>query len=328
MATMGLTQTEAQLGLGMDRDPAAGGLVDHQAVQWPRVRWAAYLLHQRFVYRYPGPIHALRQRLVLIPPERHGNQRLITHRLEVSSPTTELRREPDEWGNLILTLALDHVAHEIAFTAWIVIERDVTGGPIVVPARAAADPSLLSPTRLTEPDGALLAAATGFAGVADPDDIPARFALAERVNAWVHTQMSYADGATGVRTTAAEAFAGKQGVCQDYAHVMLTICRSLGLPCRYVSGHLLGEGGTHAWVEVLLPDPASRNHRGRPTRYLAHPFDPTHGTQPGLNYLTVAVGRDYGDVAPVSGTFRASFGGSLTTRKHAGVTAVEYLAEL
>jgi len=317
-------RAEAQLGLGMDRDPAAGGMVDHRAVDWPRVRWAGYLLHQRFHYEYPGPIHDLRQRLVVIPPERHGNQRLVTHRLEVSSPTTEVRRDQDQWGNLVLSLALDHVAHAIDFTIWIVVERDTSAGPIIVTPQAHLDPSLLTPTHLTEADDALRSAAAMFSGQTDPDDDAEGLALAAQVNAWVHTEMSYADGATGVRTTAAEAFAGRRGVCQDYAHIMLTLCRLLGLPCRYVSGHLLGEGGTHAWVEVVLPEPGPRDRRGRPHRYVAHPFDPTHGSQPGLNYLTVAVGRDYGDVAPVSGTYRASFGGTLTTRKHAGVTAVEY----
>ena len=73
--------------------------------------------------------------------------------------------------------------------------------------------------------------------------------------------MRYAHGVTGVKTTAAEAFALRQGVCQDYAHVMLALCRACGLPARYVSGHLLGEGGTHAWVEVLLPDPAGMGLR-------------------------------------------------------------------
>jgi transglutaminase-like putative cysteine protease len=103
---------------------------------------------------------------------------------------------------------------------------------------------------------------------------------------------------------------------------MLTLCRLRGVPARYVSGHLLGEGGTHAWVEVLLRDPAHRD------RFVARPFDPTHGSQPGLNYVTVAVGRDYGDVAPTSGTYRAPFAGSLSTRKHAGVTAIEYRPDM
>lgn len=83
---------------------------------------------------------------------------------------------------------------------------------------------------------------------------------------------------------------------------------------RCVSGHLLGEGGTHAWVEVLAP---AADGSGEVE---AHPFDPTHGRAAGLSHLTVATGRDYRDVAPVSGVFTAPYGGSLTARKRASVT--------
>lgn len=294
---------------------AVGAAVDHQAIRWRDVRWTAILIHQQFHYDYPARIHDLRQRLVIIPPERHGDQRLITHRLEISSPTTEVHRDLDAFGNLVLSLSADEVVRAIDFTAWIVVERDATAGPIVVDADSYFSPALREPSRLTEPDDALRAAALEL-GADVGDDL----ALAQRINTWVHGQMTYGSGTTGVRTTAAQAFALRRGVCQDYAHIMLALCRLRGLPARYVSGHLLGEGGTHAWVEVLLPD---AEHRGR---YLACPFDPTNGNQPGLNYVTVAVGRDYGDVAPTSGTFRASFPGRLSARKQAGLTAVEYFA--
>ncbi|CAA9588900.1 MAG: Protein containing transglutaminase-like domain, putative cysteine protease, partial [uncultured Thermomicrobiales bacterium] len=171
------------------------------------------------------------------------------------------------------------------------------------------------PSALTAPDDALrAAAATLRAAGTEPWD------LAARINAHVYGLMEYAGGATGVRTRATEAFALRRGVCQDYAHIMLALCRLCDLPARYVSGHLLGEGGTHAWVEVLLPGPR------RDGALVAQPFDPTHGCRPGLNYITIATGRDYGDVAPTSGTFRAPFAGQLSTRKRAGVTAVEYFA--
>ena len=130
--------------------------------------------------------------------------------------------------------------------------------------------------------------------------------------------LRYAHGVTGSRTTATEALALGQGVCQDYAHIMIALCRLCGLPARYVSGHLLGEGGTHAWVEVLLPS------ADRPTEAIALPFDPTHGCEASLSYLTIAVGRDYFDVAPTSGTFRASYRGQLSARKRVGLTELEY----
>src|SRR5712692_495738 len=105
-----------------------------------------------------------------------------------------------------------------------------------------------SPSPLAAPDDAIMQAADVLAATAEWD-LP----LADRINDWVYQTMTYRYDVTGVRTTAAEALALGAGVCQDYAHVMLAVCRACGLPSRYVSGHLLGQGGTHAWVEVVLP---------------------------------------------------------------------------
>src|SRR6202044_891456 len=99
------------------------------------------------------------------------------------------------------------------------------------------------------------------------------------------------------RTTASEALAHGRGVCQDYAHIMLAACRLLGLPARYVSGHLRGEGGSHAWVEVLHPHPLRQGF------WFAEGWDPTHDRRVDADYLVVAVGRDYGDVAPLTGYY-------------------------
>ena len=92
-------------------------------------------------------------------------------------------------------------------------------------------------------------------------------------------------------TTAAQALAVGTGVCQDQAHVMLAMCRAVGIAARYVSGHLVGQGGTHAWTEVLAPGVA-------PVA-----FDPCHGRRADARYVTVAVGRDYRDVPPTSGSY-------------------------
>jgi transglutaminase-like putative cysteine protease len=129
----------------------------------------------------------------------------------------------------------------------------------------------------------------------------------------MYAALTYEYGITGIRTTAAQALAAGRGVCQDSAHVMLAVCHLLGVPARYVSGHLLGQGGTHAWVEVLVV---------RGDAAVALPFDPCHGRRAGNGYLTVAVGRDYADVAPTSGTFVGAPGGRLTGTRHVGVIAV------
>ena len=87
--------------------------------------------------------------------------------------------------------------------------------------------------------------------------------VAALVGSRVHDHFAYEWGVTGVETTAAEAWAAVRGVCQDYAHCMVAISRLCGLPARYVSGHLLGDGGTHAWVEVLVQDDAGCSSRQR-----------------------------------------------------------------
>jgi transglutaminase-like putative cysteine protease len=113
-------------------------------------------------------------------------------------------------------------------------------------------------------------------------------------------------GATGVWATARDAFERGEGVCQDFAHLMIALCRTAGLPARYVSGHLLGEGAMHAWVQVLLRD----ERHPRLSTWLD--FDPTHGRIASGPYIAVAVGRDYGDVSPTRGSFTAPYGGRLT----------------
>ena len=91
---------------------------------------------------------------------------------------------------------------------------------------------------------------------------------------------------------------------------MLAVCHVIGLPARYVSGHLLGQGGTHAWVEVLAP-------QGEQAAAIA--FDPCNGRRAGSGYLTSPPGRDYADVAPTSGSYVGASGNTLTTPRQLGV---------
>lgn len=92
----------------------------------------------------------------------------------------------------------------------------------------------------------------------------------------------YTPGSTTIRTTAEQALAQRKGVCQDYAHVMLSVARHCGLIARYIAGLLGGEGATHAWVEIY--------HDGR---WIG--LDPTHNRMVDDNYITIAHGRDYRD---------------------------------
>jgi transglutaminase-like putative cysteine protease len=113
---------------------------------------------------------------------------------------------------------------------------------------------------------------------------------------FVHGHLRYEPYSTGVHTHMRDVLTERRGVCQDFAHVMLSLCRSLKIPALYVSGYLATENAraTHAWVEVFVPGLGWR------------PLDPTHDCQPGEQYIKVAVGRDYADVAPVRGTYKGT----------------------
>ena len=128
------------------------------------------------------------------------------------------------------------------------------------------------------------------------------FGQAVAIMHWVHREFRYEAGSTTVSTHLEEAFALRRGVCQDFTHVMLGLCRAVGIPARYASGylyngprdHLVGAQASHAWPEVFFPG----------VGWIG--FDPTNETLADERYIKIAVGRDYDDVAPVRGTYHGS----------------------
>jgi transglutaminase-like putative cysteine protease len=289
-------------------------MVDPKSVDWRLVRQSSYLVHQHLRYEYSAPIRDLDHRLMVIPARGHGDQLRVSYRVDVSSREHAKTFRADAFGNFVIEISVPFVEQAIEFDAWTLVERSVERGPHRVHRDWLTDGRLLTPTGLTEPDDELRGVAAGLQqGESD------RLELATRINRWVFERMTYREGVSDVRTSAAAALATGQGVCQDYAHVMLALCRLCGLPARYVSGHLIGEGSMHAWVEVLL------RSAERPGEGIAYAFDPTHGRSTSLSYLTVAVGRDYADVSPTRGTYRASTKGLLSSQRRVSVTGVEYL---
>ncbi len=125
--------------------------------------------------------------------------------------------------------------------------------------------------------------------------------LTEAFSRFIFENFTYRKGITTIETTVDEIMQIREGVCQDFAHVLLQLLRTSGIPCRYVSGYICpnkngmrGEGATHAWVEVYIPQIGWCG------------IDPTNNTWVGGNHVKLAVGRNFKDCTPVKGTFKGT----------------------
>lgn len=126
------------------------------------------------------------------------------------------------------------------------------------------------------------------------------FQAVQKLNTLIFERFTYCTDSTDVHTHIAEVFEHQRGVCQDFAHVFIAVCRAAQIPCRYVSGYLVtrrarslaGSGASHAWVEVLLP------------RHGWCAFDPTNNLLANNSYIKLAHGRDYRDATPTRGVFK------------------------
>jgi transglutaminase-like putative cysteine protease len=293
-----------------------GQEADWRSVDWPRACQAVYAVRQRYTYTYTAPVSALRQRLIMVPREAHGDQRLVEHQFAIhGAQSPVLSWSEDVFSNRVGKMRAPKVESELVFETNYRISRavDAVTRPGVLLARLWEDGLYADPTALTAPDSALRAVAAGLSR-----GVSSRLVLAEAIHDWAASAIAYQIGVTGVQTPAAMALHLGKGVCQDYAHMMLAVLRLVGIPGRYVSGHLLGEGAPHAWIEALVDDAGDQGQ----AEVIA--YDPTHHRRAGLNYITVAVGRDYADVAPTSGTFTGPASGRLSASKQADIVEITY----
>jgi len=157
---------------------------------------------------------------------------------------------------------------------------------------------LLEPSKFAHPSVALAQFAAHH-NLRTPQGDP--LTALKALNGAIYDAFEYELGVTEVHSPVDDALAAERGVCQDFAHIMIAIARSWGIPARYVSGYLhhrragqdrSGEDATHAWVEAYLP---SLGWIG---------FDPTNNIMAAERHIRVAVGRDYADVPPTRGTYK------------------------
>ena len=279
----------------------------------PAAATAHYSVEHRVEYRYERPVRLSVMTLYLRPIQ--DRQQVVREFSVGTDPEGALFSFADGFGNRghFLDRPADHdrlVIHA---------RSEVEVGPAAaVPERLGADawellrrasdaPELWAMThgsRFVRPDAEALRAFVSAHGI-EPGDDPLVSARALRGR--IHETLRYVPGSTAVDSPIERVLETGEGVCQDYAHVMASILRGWGVPCRYVSGYLgpaegeTATGQSHAWVECWFPGLGWTG------------FDPANDTDMDGRHVRVAVGRDYADVPPTRGVYQGSAGSVLDT---------------
>jgi transglutaminase-like putative cysteine protease len=274
-----------------------------------------YDVRQSTIYHYESPVAYAHHVLRLTPIDRDG-QRVHAAALDVTPVPVERREGHDFFGNRMTWIVLDqpHDTLTVRVAARVAVDKSDIG-PVATPAWEAVrdtafewtDLAPMSPAHYLFPSRqvSLEPEIRDYVAKSFPPQravLEGAVELIQRIKA----DFVYEPGTTTVRTTPAMAFAQRRGVCQDFAHVMISGLRGLGLPAAYVSGYLRtipppgkerleGVDAMHAWVLVWCG--AEVGWRG---------LDPTNAIMAGNDHLVLAIGRDYADVAPIDGVIFAS----------------------
>ena len=252
------------------------------------MRWK---IHHRTRYTYANPARESYNELHL-QPVSNEHQAVDSFRLEVQ-PATQLRQYHDFYSNSAHHFEIPE-AHSM-----LTIDSNVE---VTTRSPASLGPGA-RPGQLTRLNEAMqvgrcydFSQASRYVDTAPETWRLAVDAIQGETDVWqcalrlmrfVHGWLAYQSSSTQVNTHMREVLAQRRGVCQDFAHVLLGLCRTLRIPALYVSGYLATEtaSATHAWTEVFVPGAGW------------HALDPTHNRQPDETYVKIGVGRDYSDVA-------------------------------
>lgn len=271
-------------------------------------------------FRYPGEVVESQNEL-RAAPLADDRQQLLHYDVR-TTPSSRVSSYTDYWGTRVDTFGV-RVPHR---SLEVVAEATVEVTPQPVPASSPvwsevhapefrdAHLEYLEPSSHTEWGDGIHGLAREEAERAG-DDVLATVLAFHRM---LGTRFTYDPGATFVGIDAEQVLKAEAGVCQDYAHLMIALCRSIGIPARYVSGYLFARDGevgrdpeadrievqTHAWVEVALPGAGWWG------------LDPTNRQRVGERHIVIGRGRDYDDVAPLRGVYTGPQAEELEVRVH------------
>ena len=265
-------------------------------------------------YRYGEPAWDSFNELWLRPADDY-RQTLLAFELSIS-PKAPVRNRKDYYDNLIHHFHLpdDHDALRIEANSQVVTYP--TPAPLAVSARTLPDLrhrffEYLAPTGRV-PMNRNWPQVFGALPLKEDDNLVSYLI---NMNTYLYNHFIYKPNATRVDTPLVEFAENSTGVCQDFAHAMLALCRTANIPARYVSGYihsnpsapdetLIGAAASHAWIEAFIPGSGWVG------------FDPTNGCQVTEAHIKIGVGRDYDDLPPVRGLRRGGSNSSLEVEVH------------
>src|SRR4051812_40510322 len=248
-------------------------------------------------YRYEPPATGVIQ-ILRMTPGSHDGQYVADWQIDVSTDS-RLDVHEDAFGNTTHVLTCGPTA-DLTIRVEGLVETQDTGGGLRGTDERFPPSLFLRSTPLSEANAAMAAFARDLHAQSNNDVLGFLHALMGEIN----DHMTFDEDPTNTGTSAAEAFALKRGVCQDYAHVFIACARSSGVPARFVAGHFLRSDGVvyqqagHAWAEAFVPDLGWVG------------FDPANGISTTDAHARVAIGLDYLGGAPVRGT---RYGGGMET---------------
>ena len=273
-----------------------------------------YRLRLSIRYAFARPTGAGRQLLRITPADLPGVQEVQQIRIAVTPSPVERGGFVDFFGNAVTELAMPAGLTQVRFdmTGRVLRLAEESELDLSAAARGLADDldqiSDLGPHSplhflRASPRIPLTADIAAFAGAACAEARTVRQQV-EALGRAIHAHMRFDARATEVDTPIAQSFAGRHGVCQDFSQIMIAGLRSLGVPAAYVSGFLRtvpppgrprleGADAMHAWVRAWTGAEAGWCE-----------YDPTNRCFVGADHVTIGYGRDYGDVAPVTGSMR------------------------
>lgn len=247
-------------------------------------------IHHETTYRYAATVNHSIQYLRLTPRTDGAQRRL---QWQIQSPGRRAVQR-DAFGNAVSILTVDQPHQEIRVVVDGQVETQDTPLGLIAHESAVPPVAFALATPLTEADDAVrtLSSAHLQAGVAEEASLM-------RLSEDILAKVRYLTGSTDVHSTAIQALAQGQGVCQDHAHLFIACCRAAGIPARYVSGYLFtgdeGHLASHAWAEAWVETASGQGW---------YSVDITHARPAGAQTVRLAVGRDYMDASPVRGARR------------------------